>query len=385
MSLTKATYSMISGAPVNVLDYGAVGDGVTDDTVALQNAINASKNKKLFFPSGVYKITSALTLDPAFNYYIEGEGRNPGADAVSTIVNAGTGNAIEIITAGTDNLFYLKDFGIRGNMSSGAGIVANNAAQLTLENLWVTNHGFHGVKLTKCYNARVKNCVISQNGQHGLWLDEQCNNVTVLTCLVNGNARKDGGYANIAVIGTSGKENLSVSLIGCDFTAAGLTPITTVTSAYNLIIQYTNSINVFGCYSEAAVTDLVYSDSSAHCISFANNYMQDGRVYFENSPQLLVQGNTFFRNTVNTSLTVSAVSGNNSRINQNYFSNGATESYSGTILSPSVQWSTAPPSGGTWKVSDVVYNSTPASGQPQGWVCTVAGTPGTWKAMANLA
>lgn len=30
MSLTKATYSMIEGAPVNVLDYGAVGDGSAD-------------------------------------------------------------------------------------------------------------------------------------------------------------------------------------------------------------------------------------------------------------------------------------------------------------------------------------------------------------------
>ena len=42
------------------------------------------------------------------------------------------------------------------------------------------------------------------------------------------------------------------------------------------------------------------------------------------------------------------------------------------------------PTTGAWSVNDVVYNSAPAAGQPQGWVCTVAGTPGTWKAMANL-
>lgn len=36
------------------------------------------------------------------------------------------------------------------------------------------------------------------------------------------------------------------------------------------------------------------------------------------------------------------------------------------------------PSSGSWNVGDFVLNSAPAIGQPAGWVCTTAGSPGTW-------
>jgi hypothetical protein len=48
-------------------------------------------------------------------------------------------------------------------------------------------------------------------------------------------------------------------------------------------------------------------------------------------------------------------------------------------------YGSAAPVAGTWVAGSIVWNWAPASGQPPGWVCTVGGTPGTWKAMANLA
>jgi hypothetical protein len=44
--------------------YGAVGDGVTDDTAAIQKALNAlgPGNPILYFPAGTYKITRSLSL-----------------------------------------------------------------------------------------------------------------------------------------------------------------------------------------------------------------------------------------------------------------------------------------------------------------------------------
>jgi hypothetical protein len=45
---------------------------------------------------------------------------------------------------------------------------------------------------------------------------------------------------------------------------------------------------------------------------------------------------------------------------------------------------TAAPSYGTYIVGDTVTNSAPASGVPSAWVNTVAGSPGTWKPLANI-
>jgi hypothetical protein len=41
-------------------------------------------------------------------------------------------------------------------------------------------------------------------------------------------------------------------------------------------------------------------------------------------------------------------------------------------------YATSVPTAGTWTVGRILINAAPSSGQPIGWVCTVAGTPGTW-------
>ena len=67
MSLTKATFSMISGAAVNVLDFGADPTGANNSSVAIQAAITAlaatGKSGVIVIPSGTYKMTSGITID----------------------------------------------------------------------------------------------------------------------------------------------------------------------------------------------------------------------------------------------------------------------------------------------------------------------------------
>lgn len=68
MSLTKASYSMITGAPVNVFDYMteaqktdvSSGAGLLDVTDAVQAAISSSRVANVYFPPGVYRVTQCL-------------------------------------------------------------------------------------------------------------------------------------------------------------------------------------------------------------------------------------------------------------------------------------------------------------------------------------
>lgn len=71
MALTKAHNRMIAGAQTNVLDYGAVGDGVTDDSAAIQAAINAGQH--IYIPEGTYLLSTPISFI-ARNQIISGDG-----------------------------------------------------------------------------------------------------------------------------------------------------------------------------------------------------------------------------------------------------------------------------------------------------------------------
>ena len=111
MSLTKVTYSMINGAVNNVLDYGAVGDGVADDTAAIQAAMTDSltSGKSVYFPSGSYLVTSTIIVTPNINVY--------GESSISSIVK--TTMDAPIFQLGNDGDFFqhlvLSDLNIQGS------------------------------------------------------------------------------------------------------------------------------------------------------------------------------------------------------------------------------------------------------------------------------
>jgi hypothetical protein len=84
--------SQLPNQTVSVKDFGAVGDGVTDDTAAIQAAFAASI--RVFFPAGTYKTTSPIQIGNGNARYIYGEHRKTTTieNAVSDVFNVGNTN-----------------------------------------------------------------------------------------------------------------------------------------------------------------------------------------------------------------------------------------------------------------------------------------------------
>lgn len=90
MSLTKVSYSMIEGAVVNVLDYGADPTGVAESAVAVQKAVDAVYNAgggTVFFPAGSYKINTGIDCYPLASRRLRIVGEGQDATAIKTNSN----------------------------------------------------------------------------------------------------------------------------------------------------------------------------------------------------------------------------------------------------------------------------------------------------------
>lgn len=100
----------------NVKNYGATGDGTTDDTTAIENAIAANLGKTLFFPKGDYLVTSEIEINSGIALLGE---LGTKIKIGSQIVN----DAVFLIKATSIPNRNLKDFSITNFEFDGSAIV----------------------------------------------------------------------------------------------------------------------------------------------------------------------------------------------------------------------------------------------------------------------
>jgi len=198
-----------------------------------------------------------------------------------------------------------------------------------------------------------------------------------------------------------------------------------------------NTITVNSCYFSNSLKDHIYL-SECDNADISNNYFNSGNqgssssasdinlrdvkssivkgntfnqgldtdsiynVYvLNNSNGVVIIGNTFWKHQTDviTHPTASsiylngsgAVGENDFIIGNNWFASTVinqilptTSRRSITIGGNRIGFATAIPTSGVWKVGDKIFNINVAIGQPKGWICTVAGEPGTWVSEGNL-
>lgn len=146
MPLTKVTYSMIQGDVLNVLDYGAVGDNLTDNSAAFNAAINAlpASGGTIFIPSGVYKLNITITKP---NIIFQGDG-----PATTTLFNNTT-------TPGT----YCLDFDLP-NPGSSVSPFSVSVRDLSIDGGNWTND-YHGIRTNYCIQGYFKNIFLKNVGE----------------------------------------------------------------------------------------------------------------------------------------------------------------------------------------------------------------------------
>lgn len=501
MSLTKVPFSMIDGAVINVLDYGADRIGATDSYAAIQAALDAAKNsntaKTVYFPIGEYESSSALVIGT--NVSLIGEdGR-----VYHLFYDANTPRMPVIrFTNDTDGLIFnaqffknqIKNLGIWSGLtigtSTGTGLRlstndATVAASTTYEGLGNIYENFEifgfklGIKISGAYSwyqhfqdFQVHNCESS--------IDIECRSVQQ-TRFDNFYINCDGSawtHANRNGIThrAGGRVVLDNGLIENMSSAVRFMPPTYTDMADEAIQKQMQVTNLYteAClastffFGAAAILDVknLYT-SYAFYNSFANVFrMAPASLLTEkaiiNARNIEVVGDAapanrryrkLFSSTTNappslyevnlyefdpyynefevfweanyppTHLTFSRRDDAGNLVQTIQRSTQTARAYAvidnddGSIPANSLQWTntfgnvvnlatmtnqltttrpirtmgrgviydTAAPTTGTWERGDIVWNSAPSAGGTPGWMCVAAGTPGTWKAMANLA
>jgi hypothetical protein len=155
-------------------DFGALGDGSTDDANAIQQAVNKAKDLKgrLIFTGGkTYSIRSGIDVDSANDVVIDGNGATiqfpSGLDDEDLLTSDGTGSMFRMIDC---NRVKVQDITLNGNLTNRDGY---RVGSIPVDSLSC------GIWMERCSGITVERCHIFEQMEDGIWVrPDRTNNVT---------------------------------------------------------------------------------------------------------------------------------------------------------------------------------------------------------------
>jgi len=108
------TVPSLLGDVFDVTDYGAIGDGINDDTGGIQAALTASANNGiLYFPKGDYLVTGSL-ISVSGSVFIEGEG----SGTTRVILEASGVTLFDLLTDSPEESVTIKDISLENRSAA---------------------------------------------------------------------------------------------------------------------------------------------------------------------------------------------------------------------------------------------------------------------------
>jgi hypothetical protein len=158
-----AVNAQFKGRPwFDVRAYGAKGDNLTDDSTAIQNAINAAyvKGGTVFFSQGIYLCNTGLTItSPGVTL----RGIAKGASYIQ-YVGAGTALTINLANDVDVALYDISITGLGGASTAVSGVDVISAQDVYFENVEIGNFGAgSGLRLDGVNECQYIQCVIHNN------------------------------------------------------------------------------------------------------------------------------------------------------------------------------------------------------------------------------
>lgn len=143
--------------------FGAKGDDSTNDTTAVQAAVNLAKSSggRAFLPAGTYQV-DGINIADVQGLTVIGEGR------LKTIIKARALCAAVLNLSGSLHSLTFRDFGVDGSLGSGVGINFDNSNSGFLydsefSDVTVQSCASHGWQLRSAFSIALRGCGANNN------------------------------------------------------------------------------------------------------------------------------------------------------------------------------------------------------------------------------